>query len=78
MTDIEMLIKGLEVNQGVGPIERDVLEKILENYELRLSRIEKALRIEPLSEEEKKAAAQERWFANSEPWREELRKARRE
>ena len=78
MTDIEMLLKGLEVNGNLGPIERVLLQKILEEYGMRLSRIEKVLGIEPVSEDEKKELAKKNWFANSEPWREELRKARRE
>ena len=77
MTDVEMLIHGLNVNGLLGPVERDLLKTILEDYAMRLSRIEKALGLEPLSDEEKKEQAQARWFAGSEPWRETIRKARR-
>ena len=78
MTEIELLVHGLNLNGGFGPVERELLQNILEDQAMRLSRIEKALGIEPLSDEEKKANAQKQWFAASEPWRDELRKARRE
>lgn len=77
MTDVETLIAGLGIQGGaVGDMERELLQRILDGYEMRLSRIEKALGIEPLSEDEKKENAQVRWFSASEPWREEIRKAR--
>ena len=78
MTDVETLIAGLGIQGGaVAEMERELLQRILEGYEMRLSRIEKALGIEPLSEDEKKEDAQLRWFSGSEPWREDIRKARR-
>lgn len=78
MTDVETLIAGIGIQGGaVAEMERALLQRILEGYEMRLSRIEKALGIEPLSEDEKKEDAQLRWFSGSEPWREDIRKARR-
>lgn len=78
MTKIELLLYGLSLNGGIGPAERDMLQKILEDQEMRLARIERALELEPVSGDEKKELAQNAWFANSESWRDELRKARRE
>lgn len=77
MTDIETLFAGLKLSDGpIEKMERELLRKILEDQEMRLSRIEKALGVEALSEDEKRENAQRRWFSASEPWREQIRKAR--
>lgn len=87
MTDVETLFHGIRLNRRLVPddepfyvlreMELELLQKILEDQAIRLSRIEKALGLEPLSEEEKKANAQAQWFSGSEPWRETIRNARR-
>ncbi len=56
--------------------ERNATLKRLEEVELRLARIEKGLGLVPISEEEQKKQAQDRWIAGSEPWRDEIRRLR--
>lgn len=76
MTDIERLVRGISINRVFGDVEIELLQKILEDHDRRLSRIQKALGIDPLSDEDKKTRAQDDWFAGSEPWRDQLRRER--